>query len=290
MSLLIYRRGASNGARSLVQSIEGAKRAKSEDSLARHLLRHRVPVVCWGDHLPPIDGAIRTLNNVPSRTKFDDAVTLRTIGVPTVEVSRTAPPPIDYPPLVIPVLERTVRSREEAEDLMRVAADIHSQFVHWDEERPVPIQWLPRLNYHVGGGDLLSPPTEPDYWVKKENLIAEFRVHSFLGASIRAGKKVPIEGDPLRPPHSWIRSLQSGWKISYDGVSVRQLHRNLAHSAVSALGLDFGAVDLGLRDDGSLIVLEVNRAPGLDGGTITAYATAIKRWADEGERTPENPR
>jgi hypothetical protein len=37
-------------------------------------------------------------------------------------------------------------------------------------------------------------------------------------------------------------------------------------------------VDIGVRADGSLLVLEVNRAPGLEGGTITRYADAIRKW------------
>ena len=35
------------------------------------------------------------------------------------------------------------------------------------------------------------------------------------------------------------------------------------------------------RADGSLLVLEVNRAPGLEGGTIDAYTDAIRQWIAE---------
>jgi glutathione synthase/RimK-type ligase-like ATP-grasp enzyme len=64
--------------------------------------------------------------------------------------------------------------------------------------------------------------------------------------------------------------------ISYEGVS--PAHRNLAKKAVESLGLTFGAVDIGRKADNSLIVLEVNRAPGLEGNTINAYANAIVRY------------
>jgi hypothetical protein len=139
-----------------------------------------------------------------------------------------------------------------------------------------PPSWIGRSFYHHGGSDLLRV----NFYVKRENLVKEYRLHSFRGKSIRAGIKRSVGEES----HSWIRSLQSGWKIFYDGVSVRQRHRDLAHQAISALGLDFGAVDLGEREDGSLIVLEVNRAPGLDGGTIDAYAQAVRRWIDESQR------
>lgn len=145
--------------------------------------------------------------------------------------------------------------------------------------------WLPRLNNHVGGNDLLNPPTNADFWVAKEDLVEEYRIHSFAGRSIRAGVKVPREGFPN--PHSWIRSFDGGWKINYDNFKSTKEMRALAHKAVKVLGLTFGAVDIGKRRDGKLIVLECNRAPGLEGNTIGAYASAIKRFVAEAIANPE---
>jgi hypothetical protein len=136
--------------------------------------------------------------------------------------------------------------------------------------------WLPRIANHTGGLDLLHPPRVADFWVKKLDISREFRVHSFAGRSIRAGVKVTRKG--FANPHPWIRSWDGGWRISYDGTSVKQKHRDVAHAAIKALGLDFGAVDIGECKGGALVVLEVNRAPGLEGGTIEAYVEAIKRW------------
>jgi hypothetical protein len=136
--------------------------------------------------------------------------------------------------------------------------------------------WLGRLDSHAGGNDLLTPPEEPDFYVRKEAFRREFRIHSFSGRSIRAGVKTEREG--VDQIHPWIRSWDGGWRVSYDGESVKQRHRDLAHQAVAALGLDFGAVDLGEGPGKELIVLEVNRAPGIEGGTIEAYARAIEGW------------
>ncbi len=120
---------------------------------------------------------------------------------------------------------------------------------------------------------MLNPPDNPDYWVKVEKFVDEFRVHSFLGKSLRAGPKRVIPGRV--DPHPWIKSEDGGWAITYTGVTPDV--RELAHKAVNALNLDFGAVDIGKREDGSLVVLEVNRAPGLDeGGCAAAYAAAIE--------------
>ncbi len=144
------------------------------------------------------------------------------------------------------------------------------------EVSTTPIEgWLGRKFHHVGGSDLLNPPERPDFYVKREALTKEYRVHSFDSKSIRAGQKVPAAG--LEAPHEWIRSYDGRWRIAYHGRGIRQRHRDLAHQAVQALGLTFGAVDIGERADRSLLVLEVNRAPGLEGKTIAAYAAAIQR-------------
>lgn len=135
--------------------------------------------------------------------------------------------------------------------------------------------WLGRSTHHIGGNDLLRPIANPAFWVKRENIEEEFRVHSFLGRSIRAGRKIPRDG---MDPHEWIRSWDGGWRIAYLPGSVGPAHRDLAHRAVKALGLDFGAVDIGRKKGGDLIVLEVNRAPGIEGGTVERYADAIRGW------------
>jgi hypothetical protein len=139
--------------------------------------------------------------------------------------------------------------------------------------------WLGRTLGHQEGKDLLNAGVRADYWTKKENFVKEFRVHSFRGKSIRAGVKIHREG--FQDPHPWVRSYDAGWRISYDGTSIKQKHRDIAHQAVKAMGLDFAAVDLGEREDGTVVVLEINRAPGLEGKTVPIYANAIKTWLKE---------
>lgn len=144
-----------------------------------------------------------------------------------------------------------------------------------------------RLNDHEGGNDLLRPPTSPDFWVRMEPIVKEYRIHSFCGKSIRAGVKVHRDGFPN--PNPKIRSFDAGWKIMYDGFDSTSKMRGLAHKAVKVLGLDFGAVDIGEKADGSLMVLEVNRAPGIEGGSIAAYVRNIKGWIDQGGLTMKTP-
>lgn len=263
--IFIYRPQRSTSARELARAVGG-----------RRIFNIVAPrqgdkVICWGVN-GPVSPAV--LNAAPLRNKYEDALKLREAGVPTIEVARIRPLPQPiaprlYPPLLVPM------------DRAAVLREIAGMQAWLAEPEPISTpdaSWIGRLNHHVGGNDLLNPPERPDYYVKRESIVREYRVHSFRQQSIRAGQKTHRDG--VEAPHQWIRSWDGGWRISYDGERIRQRHRDLAHQAVAALGLDFGAVDLAEREDRSIFVLEVNRAPGLEGGTIDAYANAVMRWAN----------
>lgn len=140
---------------------------------------------------------------------------------------------------------------------------------------PPPAGWLKRTRHHQSASDLLSANTQADFYTRRLNVTEEWRVHIFADKSIRVGKKVPGEN-----PHQWIRSLSSGWKLDYgaslSGNPKAKLIRACAKAAVAALGLHFGAVDVGITADGKVVVFEVNTAPGLStDNTALAYAKAI---------------
>lgn len=138
--------------------------------------------------------------------------------------------------------------------------------------------WLVRLFKHQESNDLLANLDTGDYYTKLRPISQEFRVHVFQGKSIRLAMKVPRTVHP----HPVFRSWRTGWKFSY-GTDAQQWAspplRNLAKRAVKALGLDFGAVDVGRQPDGVLFVLEVNTRPGLEGGTVEAYGRHIMEAA-----------
>ena len=307
MATYIYRREASTGARDLAEAL-GATRYRGRNYPLERKVRPGDVVIAWGERVPAIQD-VHILNGAPILGKFEDVVKLKAAGVRTIDVSRTqpmAPPP--GPPPVDPAIALFESLQEQMEDFGNLfeapretlrtrpfqdgLAGILTQITNLSATLRVPPpvatpvlapDWLPRKNDHVGGLDLLTPPTTPDFWAKKENIVKEIRVHSFKGRSIRAGVKAPRDGFSKAQGnlHPWVRSWDGGWRMKYDGETARQRHRDIAHAAVAALGLDFGAVDVAELADGTVMVLEVNRAPGLSDGTADVYATAIQRWMQE---------
>jgi hypothetical protein len=220
------------------------------------------------------------INAVPLQSKYQDAQTLAAAGVPTVEVSRVRPQDIPATRGVLDIWDVVGMTHTLTEASAKVLQERIAAYLA--APLPAPVEWLPRANSHVGGNDLLRANLiSPDFWVKKEDLTDEFRIHSFQGRSIRAGQKVQRTRPDGTPAHPWIRSFDAGWVLQYDGFSSTEGARALAAKAVESLGLQFGAVDLAQRRDGTLIVLEVNRAPGIEGGTIQAYVKAIQRLLED---------
>lgn len=298
--IYLYRRAASQSAREVVNTLEG------QMGMAARRVRRWPPVrptrpgdvlVCWGEAVPAPPNGMRVLNGAVIRNKYDDAMRLREAGVPTIEVSRTRPTQPPLPPPVDLVGPAEGRVREVKAELIRALnqddttlaerlwGGLNARWADLNRARhtippPQParpvVEWVGRMNAHIGGNDLLHPPARPDFYVKKENVVREFRVHSFRGQSIRGGIKIHREG--FQNPHAWVRSWDGGWRISYADGALRQAQRDLAHRGVQALGLDFGAVDIGEKADGTYFILEVNRAPGAEGGTPMKYAEAIQRY------------
>jgi hypothetical protein len=248
--IYVYCPRASQGAFELVTAL-GAKRLRKFDGIDFWRKRERCKlkpediIICWGNSIPEQDG-VRVLNGLDKPVnKLDELDLLAMNGVPTISVYKDV-------------------------------AKAHPSLI-------------PRVLHHEGGMDLLVRPKRFDYQVLRELFLKEFRIHSFNGRSIRAGQKVPREGftevkdEKLftlnsNLVHPWIRSFEGGWRVNYDGFQSTSQMRKLAHLAVKALGLTFGAVDIGLAQNGGMKVFEVNRAPGIEGNTVQSYVRAITRW------------
>lgn len=104
----------------------------------------------------------------------------------------------------------------------------------------------------------------------------EWRVHVFEGVITYVQKKIRRNGyRELESYREDIRNHHTGWVYSsnlQDAPPDQVLIQ--AHKAVSALGLNFGAVDL-ISKNTNAWVLEVNTAPGLTGTTLETYTHNI---------------
>lgn len=308
MSLFVYRKADSNGARALSEALPLGRRWKDVTKPIQQKVRQGDRVIAWGDYAANL--GVPALNNVPLTNKFDDALKLAEAGVKTIEVSRTKPADqvTVIPAGPDPAAALWAEAAELAEDFVNVEVGptINRSRVTTDAvsglsttfqrllaaiQQPAPTAtevrstsegWIPRLRNHIGGNDLLTPPTNPDFWVKKLDVVEEYRIHSFCGISIAAAiKDHRIDDEWARSgktPNPWIRSWDGGWRVRYADFTPKQAVRDIAHAAIKALGLDFGAVDIGKLRDGSLVVFECNRAPGIEGQTVEKYVNAIDRW------------
>lgn len=101
----------------------------------------------------------------------------------------------------------------------------------------------------------------------------EFRVHVFKGSVIDfSEKKRRSETDSV----TLVRNHDNGWIYAREEVVLPTAVKEEAIKAVQALGLDFGAVDVGYRTtESKAFVFEVNTSPGLEGQTLVNYAKAI---------------
>lgn len=85
-------------------------------------------------------------------------------------------------------------------------------------------------------------------------------------------------------PNMLLRSNRLGWKFSI----VRKYDKDMekvAIAAVKALGLDFGAVDTCIAEDGTPYVFEVNTGPGLEATSFDKYVEAFKAAFASGTTT-----
>ena len=108
-------------------------------------------------------------------------------------------------------------------------------------------------------------------YVKKKY---EYRIHVMRGEVIDEVEKRLRRGGTNSP----IRNTANGYVFAREGIRVPQTVRDEAIKAVTALGLDFGAVDIVYNERrAEAYVLEVNTAPGNTGTTTQRYAAAFRR-------------
>ena len=163
--------------------------------------------------------------------------------------------------------------------------------VPWTTNRDEALEWITNSKAMVvartltraseGRGAIFSDsvdslPNAPLYtrYVKKQ---AEYRVNVAFGTIINIRQKrrrTDFEGEV----NNLCRSHSNGWVFCSEGVDKNNENLcNLGLTSVSALSLDFGAVDILYNAHyNAYYVLEVNSAPGMEGETLTNFIEALK--------------
>lgn len=134
--------------------------------------------------------------------------------------------------------------------------------------------WILKCPPAAKFGALVQFPIAPLY-TQFIDETTEFRVHVLDDSIIWRQQKLRKNGTDGT---NLIRNYDNGWVFS---SNLRLWEEDIgvqARKAIAACGLDFGAVDVlwshSLRQ---AFVLEVNSAPGIEGPSLEAYATAFKK-------------
>lgn len=128
----------------------------------------------------------------------------------------------------------------------------------------------------TNSNEVVDAPLYTKYIKKKK----EFRVHVFKNQVIDLQEKRRSSNSP--DSDFLIRNHANGFVFCRDNISEPTDLRSTAIQAVSALGLDFGAVDIIYNAHyDKCYALEVNTAPGLEGTTLQSYSKAIIKEAYE---------
>lgn len=154
--------------------------------------------------------------------------------------------------------------------------------VSWHSEHATVVRHL--LQGHSGAGiEIIEPGKElpsARLYVRYIKKAQEYRVHVVKETVVLVQRKAR-NTDVGQEAVNWqIRNHDNGFIYQRNGVVVPTGLEDAARQAISALGLDFGAVDLIVTKAGKVFVLEVNTAPGLEGSTVNDYAKGFQPFLD----------
>lgn len=159
--------------------------------------------------------------------------------------------------------------------------------------------WLARHSLTGSGGADITVVRPGDLWpeaplyVQYIPKLVEFRVHVFRnlngdGYNTLTRQKLRESDAEQDRDQRLIRNRENGWVFAHvrDEDGARKAEAEAA-KAITALGLDFGAVDVVIgRDDRLAYVLEVNTAPGVEAEATLAFykdgiINAYNKWRGE---------
>ena len=153
----------------------------------------------------------------------------------------------------------------------------------WLQENPdLVVYGRETLTGHSGAGIvLITPQTRRincPLYTRQVKIKKEYRVHVFNEEVIDVTQKRHRSGVES---NSLIRNLDNGWVFTREDMIVPECVTAEAIKAVQALGLDFGAVDVGYNQHyDKAYIFEVNTACGLEGTTLQRYTEAIENYVN----------
>lgn len=179
---------------------------------------------------------------------------------------------------------------------MKNAGVLVPEFTQQQPDRNIGT-WFGRSAHGMGGGDIIVQPqgmitygfAESEFWTKHVPNTREYRIHVFGNRVLGVmGKYLDF---PEQVGTGYIKNYAHGYRFRTPPQELKPDRHDAAIAAVNALGLDFGAVDLLVGEDGRAYVLEVNTAPALAPLTARKYIQAIKDMAaDKGVEVNLNER
>ncbi len=153
---------------------------------------------------------------------------------------------------------------------------------------PERLTWpiLGRSIRHRGGKDIVLYVQRKDldilgtseYYIELVPKHDEYRVHVFGRRCAKLSVKT-FEGVERKKYNAiaWNRKAGFRFRRRNEHTPPISFFSQYAILAIDALGLDFGAVDMFIGEDGNVYVTEVNTAPGLCPNTVEVYANNITR-------------
>jgi hypothetical protein len=242
----MYPYGYSNSALDLVEGLQG-RLIKREGSSYVYKPGHTV--INWGSAACP-----RVLQGVPVLNRFE-AVRVATSKLATFDaLSRAQVAHVDV-----------TTSLEEARAWNARSKVLGRDLDHGSQGRGIVV-YQP--------GELTKGHKFYTKYYKKER---ELRIHVFQGRVIFEQEKLKKNG--ADNADKYVRSHDRGWCFAFHHLTEKPIPlvvRELAISSVAALGLDFGAVDIGWNSKSGPRVFEVNTAPGIEETSLNAYIGAFK--------------
>lgn len=243
----------SEGAKALAEAL-GAKRIKHEGS--KFVGSNKKTVVNWGSSELPQEVRNSKVLNDPSlvyicsnKLRFFQFISEKKVSIPDWTT--------DYDTAIRWVTEghtvcaRTVLQGHSAEGLFLMDKDNPKGFV----KAPLYTKYIPKRD--------------------------EYRVHVINDKPVTVQRKALRNGyiEEHGVPNYKVRNLNNGFVYVRNEVQAPLVVLKEAVAAVTAIGLDFGAVDVIYNEKKELAaVLEINTAPGIEGSTIEDYANAFKVW------------